>query len=166
MDYRTAGYSSGVQDSPWLGLTFEPPKPVDQVLELEYFDDYEDTGDIDFVDDEGREKADGAERLLRRFLRLCESERMAPTMLRMVESAARGEGNGRRIYNMLNRLVLNPVARASGMHASALRMELVGSQLIGLAMMRYVLKVEPVCSASIDDIVMRMAPAIRATLKG
>lgn len=153
-----------MQDSPWLGLTFEPPRPVEKVLEIDEFEDFE--AELEYDEDTAPERADGAERLLRRFLRLCESERMAPTMLRMVESAARGEGNGRRVYNMLNRMVLNPVARASGMHASALRMELVGSQLIGLAMMRYVLKVEPVCSASTDDIVIRMAPAIRATLKG
>lgn len=115
---------------------------------------------------EDRARGDGAERLLRRFLRLCESERMAPLMLRMVESAARGDGNGRKVYNAVNRLVLNPVARSAGIHTSALRMELVASQLVGLAMMRYVLEVEPVCSASIDDIVTRMAPAIRVTLKG
>ena len=67
---------------------------------------------------------------------------------------------------MLNRTVVNPAARATGVHASALRIELVGGQLVGLAMMRYVLQVEPVASTPVDEIVRQFAPAIRATLRG
>ena len=52
----------------------------------------------------------------------------------------------------------NPAARATGVQASAMRLELVGAQLIGLAMMRYVLKVEPVASAPVDDLSPLMAP--------
>ncbi len=60
---------------------------------------------------------------------------------------------GRRFYALVNRVVLNPVARAMGVETSAIRMELVGSQLIGLAMIRYVLKVEPIASLSVDELV-------------
>jgi hypothetical protein len=52
------------------------------------------------------------------------------------------------------------------MHASALRYELVCGQLVGLAMMRYVLQVEPVASTPVDDLVRQFAPAVRATLRG
>jgi hypothetical protein len=47
-----------------------------------------------------------------------------------------------------------------------MRLELVASQLIGLAMARYVIQVEPIASASIDEVVALAAPSIRAALKG
>ena len=51
-----------------------------------------------------------------------------------------------------------------GVETSAVRMELVGSQLIGLAMIRYVLKVEPIASLSVDELVPLMAPPLRQAL--
>jgi len=109
---------------------------------------------------------DFSERLLRTFLGLCESPRTRHGMLRLVRASVGSARAGRAFYRVLNSTVVNPVARATGVHASALRLELVGAQLVGLAMMRYVLRVEPVASASVDEIVRQFAPAIRATLKG
>lgn len=105
-------------------------------------------------------------RLLRSFLGLCENPRTRAGMLRMVRASVGSARAGQAFYRVLNRSVVNPAARATGVHASALRFELVGSQLIGLAMMRYVLQVEPVASAPAEDIVRQFAPAIRATLHG
>jgi hypothetical protein len=109
---------------------------------------------------------DFSERLLRSFLGLCENPRTRHGMLRMVRSSVGSARAGRAFYRVLNRTVVNPAARATGVHASALRLELVCGQLVGLAMMRYVLQVEPVASAPADEIVRQFAPAIRATLKG
>ena len=111
-------------------------------------------------------RADVAERLLRRFLTLCESPRTRATMLRLVRASVRGGGAGRRLHAVLTRLVLSPVARASGLHTTATKTELVASQLVGLAMMRYVLEVEPVASLPVEDVVAQMAPAVRAVLRG
>jgi hypothetical protein len=108
---------------------------------------------------------DFADRLLRGFLALCENPRTRQGMLRMVQASVGSARAGRRFYRMLNRTVVNPAARATGMHASALRIELVCGQLVGLAMMRYVLEVEPVASVPAEDLVRQFAPAIRATLK-
>ena len=110
--------------------------------------------------------ADFSVRLLRTFLGLCESPRTRQGMLRMVRSSVGSARAGRAFYRVLNRTVVNPVARATGVHASALRFELVCGQLVGLAMMRYVLQVEPVASAPAEEIVRQFAPAIRATLRG
>lgn len=109
---------------------------------------------------------DFSDRLLRSFLALCENPRTRQGMLKMVQASVGSARAGQRFYRMLNRTVVNPAARATGMHASALRIELVCGQLVGLAMMRYVLQVEPVASAPAEDIVRQFAPAIRATLKG
>lgn len=109
---------------------------------------------------------DFAVRLLERFLRLCESPRTRAAMLRMVRGSVGNARAGRILYRVINRSVVNPVARATGVHASALRLELVSSQLIGLAMLRYVIKVEPMASASVEEVIDLAAPSVRAALRG
>jgi hypothetical protein len=42
---------------------------------------------------------------------------------------------------------------------------LVAAQLIGIAVLRHVVKVEPMASASVDEVVDLAAPSIRATLR-
>jgi hypothetical protein len=112
----------------------------------------------------GEGEQDFAVRLLRNFLGLCESPRTRQHMLRMVRGSVGSARAGQAFYRVLNTSVVNPAAKATGMHASALRVELVCGQLVGLAMMRYVLQVEPVASVPADEIVRQFAPAIRATL--
>jgi hypothetical protein len=109
---------------------------------------------------------DFAERLLRRFLLLCESDRTRRRALALVRGSVSNAGAGRRFYALVNRLVVNPVARAMGVEASATRLEIIGSQLVGLAMLRYVLEVEPIASLSIDELVPLLAPPLRAALQG
>jgi hypothetical protein len=109
---------------------------------------------------------DLAERMLRRFLLLCESPRTQRRVLALVEASVSNAGAGRRFYALVNRLVLSPLLRAAGVQTSAVRIELVGAQLVGLAMMRYVLKVEPIASLDVDELVPMMAPALRQTLTG
>lgn len=109
---------------------------------------------------------DFSERLLRSFLALCENPRTRQGLLRLVRSSAGSARAGRALYQVLNRTVVNPAARATGVQASALRLELVAGQLVGLAMMRYVVQVEPVASAPADELVQQFAPAVRATLQG
>ena len=108
--------------------------------------------------------ADFTERLLRRFLLLCESPRTQRRALALVRGSVSNARAGKHFYALVNRVVLNPVARAVGVETSAIRMELVGSQLIGLAMLRYVLKVEPIASLTVDELVPLMAPPLRQAL--
>lgn len=107
---------------------------------------------------------DLAIQLVRRFLKLCENPRTRSMMLRLVRNST-GEGNGRRFYSMVNKTVLLPMMRARGIQSSAMKSELIISQLTGIAVLRYVVKVEPMASASIDDVVRLAAPSIRAALK-
>jgi hypothetical protein len=113
-----------------------------------------------------RVSGDFTERLLRRFLLLCESPRTRRRALTLVRGSVSNTRAGRRFYALVNRVVLNPVARSMGIEISAIRVELVGSQLIGLAMIRYVLKVEPIASLDVDELVSLMAPPLRQALSG
>jgi hypothetical protein len=49
--------------------------------------------------------------------------------------------------------------------ASASKSELVASQLVGIRVVRYVVKVEPMASATVDEVIELAAPSIRATLR-
>jgi len=117
-------------------------------------------------DEPAQGRGDTAERLLNRFMALCEKPRTSDRMLNLVKGSLSHEGSGRRFYVVFNSLVLSPVMRLGGLKANALRGELVASQLVGLAMMRYVIKVEPMCSVDRAVVVEMMAPAIRASLRG
>jgi hypothetical protein len=66
---------------------------------------------------------------------------------------------------MVRRVVIEggilPLIAETGVTHSALRATLVGSQLMGLALIRYVLCVEPLASASIDSAVAAVGPTIQ-----
>ncbi|HJQ06511.1 MAG TPA: hypothetical protein VJ872_13745 [Nocardioides sp.] len=104
--------------------------------------------------------------LVRRFLRLCEHPRTQARMLRMIRNATRHGDDSPRLYRWINRVVLHPAAPARLRSMSAMKAELVASQLVGLAMVRYVLEVEPLASASVDEVVRLAAPAVAAALQG
>ncbi len=111
---------------------------------------------------------DFAIRLLRRFLLLCEHPRTRQRMLRMVRQSTQPGPDAPRLYGWINKAVLNPrfqpVVERRAM--SAMKAELVAAQLIGLAMTRYVLRIEPLASASVDDVVRMAAPSVAAALQG
>jgi hypothetical protein len=117
------------------------------------------------VEPDAEQETDFSVRLVRSFLVLCENPRTRHGMLRMVRASVGSARAGRAFYRVLNRSVVNPAAKATGVHASALRIELVCGQLVGLAMMRYVIQVEPVASAPTEELVRQFAPAIRAVLR-
>ncbi|GAB3860054.1 hypothetical protein GCM10028801_22220 [Nocardioides maradonensis] len=104
--------------------------------------------------------------LVRRFLRLCEHPRTQARMLRMIRNATRHGEDSPRLYRWINRVVLHPAAPARMRSMSAMKAELVASQLVGLAMVRYVLEVEPLASASVDEVVRLAAPSVAAALQG
>lgn len=111
---------------------------------------------------------DFAIRLLRRFLLLCEHPRTRQRMLRLVRQSTRMGPGAPRLYGWINRAVLNPRFQPmlERRALSAMKAELVASQLIGLAMTRYVLEIEPLASASVDEVVRMAAPSIAAALQG
>jgi len=61
---------------------------------------------------------------------------------------------------------LTALARATGSPDGDLRAMLAGSHLMGIAMLRFVLRVEPVASADIETLVRMLSPAIQHYLTG
>jgi hypothetical protein len=68
------------------------------------------------------------------------------------------------LREFVTREVLGRLARVLELDQPQLRASLVASQLIGLAMLRYVIKVEPVASASTDEVVAWLGPTLQRYL--
>ena len=61
-----------------------------------------------------RVSSDFTERLLRRFLLLCESPRTQRRALALVKGSVGNARAGKAFYALVNRVVLHPVARSMG----------------------------------------------------
>jgi Tetracyclin repressor-like, C-terminal domain len=62
--------------------------------------------------------------------------------------------------------MMGPSAQALGEHERALRSGLIATQLMGLAFVRFIWKVEPLASMDDDQIVAAIAPTIQRYLDG
>jgi AcrR family transcriptional regulator len=106
------------------------------------------------------------ERVVRTFLTLWEDPNTRSRFLAVVRSAVRYEAAATMLRSFLSREVLGVRARNLDTPDADLRASLVGSQLIGLAMARYVVKVQPLASASVEAVVAAYAPTIQRYLTG
>lgn len=109
---------------------------------------------------------DFAIQLVRRFLVLCEHPRTRARMLRIVARSSQSGDDAPRILRWLNRALLLPHMRRGGRPMSAMKWELIASQLFGMATMRYLHELEPIASADRADVVRMAAPGILAVLQG
>lgn len=70
----------------------------------------------------------------------------------------------RLVSEYLQATVVDPVARAVGIPDARLRASVITSYLVGVIATRYLLRVEPLASASDDDVVLIVGPAVQALL--
>jgi AcrR family transcriptional regulator len=88
--------------------------------------------------------------------------------LALVRSAVSNEWTARLLREFLVAQVLRRVLGTLGLPAdeAEARGSLVASQLIGVVMTRYVLKLEPLASASPDELVAAIGPTVQRSLTG
>ena len=104
------------------------------------------------------------ERLLRRFLEL--SSRDPAPIVGLIRSATSHEYAARMLREFLTREVLERLAQALEMPQPRLRAALVASQLVGLAVIRFVIRLEPIASADPEILVACYAPTLQRYLAG
>ena len=108
---------------------------------------------------------DGAgERLLRVFLSVWDDEATRLPLLALLRGVFEPEGRLLARYGLM-RMVLGPVGAALEVDQPELRMSLVASQLMGVVLARYVVGVEPLASASTDELVAAYAPTLQRYLQ-
>ncbi|WP_328318932.1 TetR/AcrR family transcriptional regulator [Streptomyces sp. NBC_00388] len=104
------------------------------------------------------------ERLARYFFGIWEDQATRTPLLAVIRSALTHEAAAKVLRGFVWQRVLERVAAELSVSDPQFRAELAASHLIGLAMMRYVIKVEPMASAEVDDIVTMVAPTLQRYL--
>jgi AcrR family transcriptional regulator len=100
------------------------------------------------------------------FLDAWEPEETRPPLVAMVRSAMTNDVALGLVREYLERRIFVPITTAIDLPEARLRATLVGSQLIGLAMARYIAGIEPLASAPREQIVAALAPTIQRYLTG
>lgn len=106
------------------------------------------------------------ERLVRFFLELWEVPVRRQILLGMVRSAMTDPEATAMVRRTVVEGAILPLVAETGVTEPALRATLVGSQLMGLALVRYILCVEPLAGASIDAVVVAVGPTIQRYVTG
>lgn len=99
------------------------------------------------------------ERIVRVFLGLWASPETRQTFLALVRSVASNEQIASLMRQFLEHTIVGPVSAA--LDLPPLRLTGAASQAFGLAMARYVIRVEPLASATDDEVVELVAPVLQ-----
>lgn len=106
------------------------------------------------------------ERLLRLFLSVWDVPPGRDRIVAMVSSAIASESAALMIRQFLTREIFGRIVTAIGGPDPELRASLAASQMVGLIMARYVVKLEPLASADPEDFIPLVAPALQWYLAG
>ena len=128
-----------------MQLPFQPGEMLPQVL----------AGDPDGL----------GERLVRLFLGAWDSPEFRAPMLGMLRSAMTGEQGAAMLREFVGTALIGRVADAVG-PVDPLRVQAAAAQMVGVVILRHVIRLEPLASASVDDVVALIAPAVQRHLLG
>jgi AcrR family transcriptional regulator len=103
-------------------------------------------------------------RLVRRFVERWDDGDTFDPLLTVWRSAAEQPVAKKLLHDTLAGPVAERVAAEFGVSDAVLRVELVASHLMGLAFARYQLRIEPIASVGIDDLVAWVGPTVQRYL--
>ena len=104
------------------------------------------------------------ERLVRITLRMLDDPETRDQLAEMVRAGAGASRATASLREFLESAVVDRIVAALGVPDARMRVSLATSYLLGIATTRYVLQIEPIASATEDEIVALVAPAIQAAL--
>jgi AcrR family transcriptional regulator len=105
-------------------------------------------------------------RMVETFLSVWDHAADQSPLLALVRSAVGDEHAAAMLREFITEEVLGQIAHRLGSADARLRATLVGSQIIGLAMARYIVKVEPLASATPAQVVAAVGPTLQRYLTG
>lgn len=110
---------------------------------------------------------DGAgERIVAHFLRVWDDEGTFEPLFALMRSATTDENSARLFKEFVQREMVGRLRAAIEGPDAPLRAALAGSQLVGLALARYVIRVEPLASAPAETLATRVGPTVQHYLTG
>ena len=110
------------------------------------------------------ERADIGERVARFLLAVLESPDGRRRITGLIRAAASEPAAARMVRDLISREMLARIVDALDVEHADVRASLLGSQVVGLAMARYILAVEPLASMSADAVVAAIAPNLQRYL--
>lgn len=117
-----------------------------------------------------RALADGVEhlgeRLARLFLAIWDQTADRSPLIALLRSAVSGEQAAAMLREFIAQELLGPIAAQLNRPDAGLRVTLVASQIVGLAIARYVIRLEPLASAHPDTLAAAVAPTLQRYLTG
>jgi len=109
----------------------------------------------------GDDDPDIGTRMVRMYLRIWESPDTGPSMVAMLQSATSNSDAHEAFRGFIQNYVLTAVSGVLGGGEQArLRAMLAASQLVGTAVLRYIMKVAPLATLSGDELVRLIAPTV------
>jgi AcrR family transcriptional regulator len=106
------------------------------------------------------------ERMIGVFLSVWDHAANHSPLLALVRSAVGDEQAASMLREFITEEVLGQIARQLGSPDARLRATLVGSQLVGLIMTRYIIRVEPLASAPAAQVAAAIGPTLQRYLTG
>jgi AcrR family transcriptional regulator len=102
--------------------------------------------------------------LVKHFIGLWESDMADTVMALMLRSAVADDTAAERVRQIFAEQVVGPITAALGKPDAERRAGLVGTQLLGLALCRYLLRLDPVASATTEEVIANLSPTVRRYL--
>ncbi|WP_255953187.1 TetR/AcrR family transcriptional regulator [Streptomyces odontomachi] len=109
---------------------------------------------------------DVGERLTRFFFGVWENPATRAPLLAIVRSALNYEAATAVVRRLVSAQLLSRIAGRIELPDARLRAELAAAQLVGAAILRYVIRVEPLASVPAEDVIVRIAPVVQGHLTG
>ncbi|HKQ02017.1 MAG TPA: TetR family transcriptional regulator [Actinomycetes bacterium] len=139
----------GTKQALFVAAVQLPVNPVEQLMAV-------------LAEDPGQ----AGERMVELFLSIWDHAADQSPLLALVRSAVGDEHAAAMLREFIAEEVLGQIAHRLGSPDAQLRATLVGSQIIGLAMARYIVKVEPLASAPAAQVVGAIGPTLQRYLTG
>src|SRR6185436_4392666 len=109
--------------------------------------------------------ADNAIRLVRTFFERWTDADGATPFLALIRSAMSDETAAALLRDAFGREIVPHVASKLGKKDAELRVALVGAQLLGLGIVRYVLRLSPIAEAPLEEVARQMGPLVESALR-
>mgnify|MGYP000743041858 CR=1 FL=1 len=106
------------------------------------------------------------EAIVRAALTAWEDPATQEAAMGLLRAAASNERAAAMLRGFVEATIIGPIARATGAPDAPLRAALAASQVVGLALARYLVRVEPLASASPEELVRRVGPTLQRYLTG
>ena len=100
------------------------------------------------------------------FLGVWESADGQQRMKAIFRSVVTSDEVARMMREGITRMILEPVSQTLDVPDAQLRVGMVATQLIGVALARYIVELEPVASADLSTLIDRLAPVLQLHLSG